>query len=52
MTYLLLPTLWLIAGIVLILAELIIPGGVVVFLGFACLVVALAVVLGWEKRFD
>tara|TARA_R110002073_G_scaffold596_15_gene4780 strand:- start:5606 stop:6085 length:480 start_codon:yes stop_codon:yes gene_type:complete len=47
MTYLLLPTLWLIAGIVLILAELIIPGGVVVFLGFACLVVALAVVLGW-----
>jgi membrane protein implicated in regulation of membrane protease activity len=46
MTILLLPSVWLMAGIVLVLAELIIPGGVVVFLGFACLVVAAAVSLG------
>jgi len=46
MTIFLLPSVWLIAGIVLILAELIIPGGVVVFLGLACLMVATAVSLG------
>lgn len=40
------PTYWLIAGLLLILAELIIPGGIVVFLGLGCLVVALAVHFG------
>ncbi|MCH1920847.1 NfeD family protein [Shewanella sp. A3A] len=37
---------WGIAGVVLMLAELIIPGGIVVFLGAACLIVAAALWLG------
>ncbi|WP_417763398.1 NfeD family protein [Shewanella sp.] len=37
---------WGIAGVLLMLAELIIPGGIVVFLGAACLVVAAALWLG------
>ncbi|MFT4798130.1 MAG: hypothetical protein ACJAYE_000467 [Candidatus Azotimanducaceae bacterium] len=41
------PSVWLVAGIVLMLAELIIPGGVVVFLGLAALVVAAAVNFGF-----
>lgn len=32
--------IWLISGLVLMVAELVIPGGIVVFLGAACLVVA------------
>ena len=47
MTLLLNPSVWLVAGIVLILAELIIPGGIVVFLGLAALTVAGAVYLGF-----
>jgi membrane protein implicated in regulation of membrane protease activity len=46
MNFLLLPSVWLVAGIVLALAELVIPGGVVIFLGLGCLVVAGAVSLG------
>lgn len=38
--------IWAAVGIFLILAELIIPGGVVILLGVACLVVALATALG------
>jgi membrane protein implicated in regulation of membrane protease activity len=47
MTLLLNPSVWLVAGIVLILAELIIPGGIVVFLGLAALIVAGAVSFGF-----
>ena len=34
---------WAISGIVMILSELVIPGGVVVFLGVAALLVAAAI---------
>lgn len=37
---------WGLAGVILMLAELIIPGGIVVFLGAACLIVAAALWLG------
>jgi membrane protein implicated in regulation of membrane protease activity len=37
---------WLIVGAIFILAELIIPGGIVVFLGIAALVVASALMFG------
>lgn len=37
---------WSAAGVLLMLAELIIPGGIVVFLGTACLIVAAALWLG------
>lgn len=37
---------WALVGIVLMLAELILPGGIVVFLGAACLVVAGAIWVG------
>ncbi|HIG43895.1 MAG: NfeD family protein [bacterium] len=42
MNFLLNPTYWIIAGILLAIAEMIIPGGIVVFMGVGCLVVALA----------
>jgi len=38
---------WVIAGSALVVAELIIPGGIVVFLGIACLMVAGALWLGF-----
>lgn len=40
------PIYWFIAGVLLVLAELIIPGGIVVFLGLGCLIVALAAYFG------
>ncbi|MBO1271015.1 MULTISPECIES: NfeD family protein [Shewanella] len=44
---------WLLAGAALMLAELVIPGGIVVFLGAACVVVAGAlwagIVHGWVQ---
>lgn len=46
MDFLLNPTYWLIAGFLLMTAEMIIPGGIVVFMGAGCLVVSLAVLLG------
>ena len=46
---------WLILGVVLILVELVLPGAVVVFLGFGALAVALAIYLGlvegWMSAF-
>lgn len=39
-------TYWIIAGIFLILAEIILPGGIVAFLGVACLIVAASLWLG------
>ena len=55
MTNLMSPSLWLIAGATLMVAELIIPGGIVVFLGLGCLVVAAAITLGlvssWVSAF-
>jgi len=47
MTVFLNPSVWLVAGIVLMLAELIVPGGIVVFLGLAALLVAGAVASGF-----
>ena len=47
MNVFLIPSVWFVAGIVLILAELIVPGGVVVFLGIAALLVAGAVSFGF-----
>lgn len=38
--------LWGLIGLILIIAELIIPGGIVILLGSACLIVAVAVALG------
>lgn len=49
MTLFLNPTVWLVAGIVLMLAELIIPGGIVVFLGLAAILVAAAVSFGFVE---
>lgn len=40
--------IWLTIGIILILSELIIPGGVVIFLGFAALIIALIHQLGYS----
>jgi membrane protein implicated in regulation of membrane protease activity len=40
------PTYWLVAGLVMMVAELIIPGGVVVFFGAGCMVVAAGISLG------
>ncbi|MFQ6371899.1 NfeD family protein [Shewanella sp. YIC-542] len=44
---------WIIAGVILMAAELVIPGGIVVFLGSACLVVAGAlwtgIIHGWVQ---
>lgn len=40
------PIVWLIFGGILVLAELIIPGGVIVFLGLAAIVVAVLVGIG------
>ena len=46
---------WLILGVVLILLELVLPGAVVVFVGFGALMVALALYLGmvagWTSAF-
>lgn len=39
--------IWLVSGLVLMLAEIIIPGGIVIFLGLACVVVAGA----WQLSF-
>ncbi|QIR13487.1 NfeD family protein [Shewanella aestuarii] len=39
-------TVWVCLGIILMLAEIIIPGGIVILLGSACLVVALALATG------
>ena len=46
MTILTNPYVWLVFGLILIFSELIIPGGVVVFLGVGGLVVALSLYLG------
>ncbi|KFZ36768.1 hypothetical protein HR45_14185 [Shewanella mangrovi] len=37
---------WLLVGAILMLAELVIPGGIVIFLGAACMIVAAALWLG------
>ncbi|WP_434953030.1 NfeD family protein [Shewanella sp. HL-SH4] len=39
-------SIWVILGIVLMLAEIIIPGGIVILLGSSCLLVALALAVG------
>ncbi|MCT7942043.1 MULTISPECIES: NfeD family protein [Shewanella] len=39
-------SIWLIVGIVLMLSEIIIPGGIVILLGTSCLLVAAALALG------
>jgi inner membrane protein len=39
--------LWLIAGVVLMLLEIVVPGGVVIFLGLAAGVVGASVAFGW-----
>ena len=39
-------TYWLVAGILLILAEFVIPGGVVAFLGVSCIIVSVCIWLG------
>lgn len=39
--------LWLVLGVLLVLAELVVPGLVVVFLGIAALMVAAAIGAGW-----
>lgn len=46
MTFSNLIVIWSIIGIILMLAELVIPGGIVVLLGVACLVVAAALGIG------
>ena len=47
MTILLNPLGWLIVGVIIMVSELIIPGGVVFFLGAACVLVAPAIYLGF-----
>ncbi len=37
---------WLVVGVLIMIAEVIIPGGIVFFLGAACIVVAAAIYLG------
>jgi membrane protein implicated in regulation of membrane protease activity len=39
-------TVWVCLGIILMLAEIIIPGGIVILLGSACLIVAVALATG------
>ena len=39
--------IWAVVGIVLILAEFLVPGLVVVFLGMSALLVAIGIYLGW-----
>ena len=39
-------TLWLVGGIVLMLLELLVPGGIVFFLGFSAALVGLLFLLG------
>ena len=46
MVFLLNPWGWLVIGALLMLSELILPGGIVFFLGAACLIVAAAITLG------
>jgi len=46
MGYILDSWFWLILGVVFIIAELIIPGGIIIFLGIAALVVASALIFG------
>ncbi|QYK01077.1 NfeD family protein [Shewanella psychrotolerans] len=38
--------IWVVIGIILMLAEIILPGGIVILLGAACLVVASAIAVG------
>ncbi len=38
--------IWMVVGIILMLAEIILPGGIVIFLGTACLIVAGALAVG------
>ena len=40
-------TLWALTGVILMVAELVIPGGIVIFLGGACLIVAGSIQLGF-----
>jgi membrane protein implicated in regulation of membrane protease activity len=40
-------SIWALVGVILMAAELIIPGGIVIFLGGACLIVALGLQLGF-----
>lgn len=40
---------WLMIGIVLMLAEIVLPGGIVILLGAACVVVAGALAIGWVE---
>ena len=48
-------TLWLIAGIAMMLLELVIPGGIVVFLGLSAVLVSLllftGIIDGWAQAF-
>ncbi len=46
MDFLINSSYWLIAAIVLIIAEIFLPGGIVIFLGCGCLVVATAIWFG------
>ena len=39
--------IWMSLGIALMVAELIVPGGIVVFLGISAMVVSLAIYVGW-----
>ncbi|WP_110457039.1 NfeD family protein [Shewanella algidipiscicola] len=41
--------IWIVIGIVLMLAEIVLPGGIVILLGAACLVVAGALAVGWVE---
>ena len=43
--------IWVVIGLVLMLAELVIPGGIVVFIGLACLITAGALFLGLISGF-
>ena len=43
--------IWLIAGILLILAEIIVPGVVLVFFGFGAIITAITTGLGWTENF-
>ena len=46
MNFLLNPTAWLIIGALLMISELIVPGGIVFFLGAACAIVSGAIYFG------
>ena len=46
MSFVSIETIWLTIGIILILLEIVIPGGIVILIGSACLIVAGALALG------